>query len=180
MKNGQKNFDTINEQSKSQLLVLSEIKEIFTTLQEPFWMRGGWAIDFLLGRITRRHNDIDLVAWAYRRKEIERALVEAGYELKPVSELQTDFCKNGIDVQFCFLNRNDDGQIIGNGIPDWIWREDALPTQLFELYGLSVCVMSPHQLLEEKEVYEQIGRTPRVKDVESKKLLRKIIDDLVK
>ena len=38
-------------------------------------------------------------------------------------------------------------------------------------------VLNPKQLLEEKEVYEQIGRKPRLKDIESKKILHRIITD---
>ena len=34
---------------------------------------------------------------------------------------------------------------------------------------------NPKQLLEEKEVYEQIGRTQRKKDTESKKILQQLI-----
>ncbi|MFD9628980.1 nucleotidyltransferase domain-containing protein [Peribacillus muralis] len=47
--------------SKSQLIILREIKEICLSLNFNLWLRGGWAIDFLLGRITRSHSDIDLV-----------------------------------------------------------------------------------------------------------------------
>ncbi|EGL15908.1 hypothetical protein HMPREF9413_3534 [Paenibacillus sp. HGF7] len=41
----------------------------------------------------------------------------------------------------------------------------------FNLNGISASVISPNQLLEEKVVYEQIGRTLRPKDIESKKYL---------
>jgi hypothetical protein len=45
------------------------------------------------------------------------------------------------------------------------------------LNGISARVLNPRQLLEEKEVYEQIGRTARPKDVESKKILQSIISN---
>ncbi|NQX62193.1 nucleotidyltransferase domain-containing protein [Paenibacillus qinlingensis] len=37
-------------------------------------MRGGWAIDFLLGRVTRLHKDLDLVTWVRHREELEQVL----------------------------------------------------------------------------------------------------------
>lgn len=33
-------------------------------LGAPVWLRGGWAIDFFLGRLTRDHADIDWFALA--------------------------------------------------------------------------------------------------------------------
>lgn len=42
---------------------------------------------------------------------------------------------------------------------------------------ISAKVLNPKQLIEEKEVYEQIGRKTRHKDIESKKILRQIIND---
>ncbi|MFF2458960.1 nucleotidyltransferase domain-containing protein [Peribacillus simplex] len=32
-------------------------------LNIDLWLRGGWVMDFLLGKITRSHSDIDLVTW---------------------------------------------------------------------------------------------------------------------
>lgn len=64
-----------------------------------------------------------------------------------------------------------------NGLLEWIWRADALLPQSFMLHGISANVLNPKQLLEEKEVYKQIGRKPRLKDVESKKILHRIISD---
>jgi hypothetical protein len=48
-------------QAESQLKVLSEISRISEEIGFTFWLRGGWAIDFLLGKITRQHDDIDLI-----------------------------------------------------------------------------------------------------------------------
>ncbi|MGA3599369.1 nucleotidyltransferase domain-containing protein [Lysinibacillus agricola] len=50
----------------SQLKVLSEISAITERLEIEFWLRGGWAIDFLLGKITRSHEDIDLTSFSVR------------------------------------------------------------------------------------------------------------------
>jgi hypothetical protein len=64
-----------------------------------------------------------------------------------------------------------------NGLTEWIWRKDSLLPKPFLLNDISAKVLNPKQLLEEKEVYEQIGRKPREKDAESKKILRQIIND---
>ncbi|TKG98559.1 hypothetical protein FC682_26360 [Peribacillus simplex] len=40
-------------------------------------------IDFLLGKITRLHSDIDLVTWIQHREHLEQALVSSGFQIKP-------------------------------------------------------------------------------------------------
>ena len=56
------------------------LAEIARTLDEAgiaFWLRGGWALDFLVGRIRHDHADIDLVAWLADRDAIDGALASA-------------------------------------------------------------------------------------------------------
>ncbi|MCC2684009.1 MAG: hydrolase [Paenibacillaceae bacterium] len=165
-------FEQLN---KGQLQILGEISAILAALHVRFWLRGGWAIDFLLGRITRKHADIDLVAWVRHQGRIEKALMEAGFERTPISSSQTDFCKDGVDLQFCYLTRTEEGAIHPEGKSQWIWRPDALPLRLRIFQGLSARTMNPRQLLQEKEDYKRIGRPTRAKDLQSAKLLKEII-----
>ena len=65
--------NVFDDQNLSQLNVLGEINAIFSSLRGRFWLRGGWAIDFLLGKITRPHEDLDLVTWVRHRDRLERA-----------------------------------------------------------------------------------------------------------
>lgn len=162
-------------QTQEQLDILRELNRIFTRIEGQFWLRGGWAIDFLLGEITRPHEDLDLVTWIDQREALEKSLLDAGYERFPVSGRQTDFKKGNVDIQFLYLTHSEDGQLIPNGLPEWVWRPDALQSERHHLGGMEIRVLSPEQLLEEKEVYEQIGRTPRPKDLNSKEVLKRII-----
>ncbi|MDR0267445.1 nucleotidyltransferase domain-containing protein [Paenibacillus sp.] len=156
---------------------MDRLTQYFSAIGGEFWLRGGWAIDFLLGEITRPHEDLDLVTWVQYRESLERALVEAEYERMPVSDRQTDFRKGNVEIQFLYLTRSSDGNIIPNGLPEWVWKANSLPLKHFTLNGISAFVLSPNQLLEEKEVYEQIGRKVRSKDIESKKILTRIIEE---
>ncbi|WP_138420834.1 nucleotidyltransferase domain-containing protein [Aquibacillus sediminis] len=172
--------EVIETHTKSQLKVLSEISAISEGLGIKFWLRGGWAIDFLLGKVTRLHDDIDLVMWVQHRERLENELLKKGYEKTKVKEefcdRQSDFCKGNVEITFSYITRSDTGDLILNGLPEWVWRPDSLLLQTFMLHGISAHTLNPTQLLEEKEVYEQIGRTPRLKDAESKKILQQIID----
>jgi len=173
------NIENEFDSTQSQLKILSEINQICSAQSFSIWLRGGWAIDFLLGRITRSHSDIDLVTLINYREPLEQALVNAGFQKIPVSELQTDFLKDGVDVSFVFVIRSEGGNIIANGFPNWIWRKDALLTKSYKLHGISLFVLNPHQLLEEKMVHEQgTGRKLRAKDIESLKTIQEIIDTM--
>lgn len=94
-------------QTKLQLEVLGEICAITDELDIEFWLRGGWAIDFLLGKITRFHEDIDIMTWIQNRDRLEEVLSKAGYKQLPVKEpfcgRQSDFSKNEVDVQIGYL-----------------------------------------------------------------------------
>ncbi|MDT9725269.1 hypothetical protein DUZ99_09820 [Xylanibacillus composti] len=75
---------------------------------------------------------------------------------------------------FDYAHTND-GSIIMNDLPEWVWRDDSLLPQRHMLNGLSAHVLNLRQLLEGKEVYKQIGRKPRPKDEDSKNILHRII-----
>jgi hypothetical protein len=170
-------------QTDSQLKVLSEISRVSEEIGIEFWLRGGWAIDFLLGKITCQHDDIDLITWIQNRERIEYELIKAGYVQTPVKEQfrnrQSDFCKDNVEITLGYITHSDDGELIMNGLPEWVWLSDSLLPQVYLLQGISAHVLNPKQLLEEKEVYKQIGRTPRLKDEESKRILHRIISESV-
>ncbi|PET57497.1 hypothetical protein CN514_15320 [Bacillus sp. AFS001701] len=168
-----------NNLVEKQLKILNEINTICLNLTFHLWLRGGWAIDFLLGKVTREHSDIDLVTLIQFREELEGAMVNAGFKKIPVSMLQTDFIKDEVDVSFVFVRITDKGKIIANGFPNWEWRKDALSIQKYHLKGISMNVLNPYQLLEEKKVYEKgTGRKLRPKDIESMKVIEGIIDQI--
>lgn len=171
----------VDQQSELQLRVLGEIRTICKMIEINFWLRGGWAIDFLLGKITRLHEDIDLITWVHHREHLEDELVKAGYQKVYLREefrdRQSDFRKGNVELSFCYISCLKDGEIVLNGLPEWVWRENSLSLETYTLKGVSSRVLNPRQLLEEKEVYEGIGRPYRLMDDISKKMLTEIIRD---
>ena len=39
---------------------IGEMAALADRLGLPLWLRGGWAVDFLVGRVTRDHTDVGL------------------------------------------------------------------------------------------------------------------------
>lgn len=65
-----------DNQTESQLKLLSEISAICATIECRLWLRGGWAIDFLLGKgypSTRgyRPDSMDTKQRAVRKRSCE-------------------------------------------------------------------------------------------------------------
>jgi hypothetical protein len=153
----------------AQLVAIGRLCAALSAARVRFWLRGGWAVDFLTGAITRTHADVDAVAWRRHRTRVKRALTAAGFDVVRETETQIDFRKDGVDVTFVFLTRAGDGRIATHAIPEWTWRPDALPLGWRELDGVACRVVSARQLLEEKE---GDPRPTRPKDAESIAALR--------
>ncbi len=158
-----------------QLDILAQIKALLRADGIKFWLRGGWAIDFLLGNLTRSHSDIDLVAWQCDALRIRGLFEEAGFLFIRDTGVQIDFLKSGQEICVVLIVRKGEEVSVEN-IPEWNWLPDALTFPPQQLNGLSCNVLSPQQLLEEKEGYEKgTGRPLRPKDLQSIAVLRQIV-----
>jgi hypothetical protein len=59
---------------------------LFHTLQPPWWVAGGWAIDLFLGKPTRPHVDLDVAALRTDQLAIQHYLRTRGWDLQMVVE----------------------------------------------------------------------------------------------
>jgi hypothetical protein len=151
-----------------QFVLIKEIVSLCEAASIPCWLRGGWAMDFFLGRVTREHEDIDLFAWAEDAPKLVRALERAGFrELGgPPPEAQRDFTKDGEEVQIALLARNQRGEVVvagglAAGAP---WPADMLSGVVGRLGDVRCPIVNPRVQIEIKEKFpEWIGRPPREK-----------------
>jgi hypothetical protein len=63
-----------------QLAAIAEVREVSRRLAVDVWLRGGWAVDFSVGRVTREHADVDWFVWAGHLPAIAQSLTELGWE----------------------------------------------------------------------------------------------------
>lgn len=159
-----------------QLDLVAEIAEALGEARIRFWLRGGWALDFHLGRITREHADIDLVTWRRHEHRLRRTLEACGW--RPVrgdEHVGLDLEKRGQEACFTFIERRGD-EIVTRGYESWPWPPGAFTEVPRSLGGVTCLVMAPEALLEEKENYEAFrGRAPRPHDRVSLELLRRLV-----
>jgi hypothetical protein len=62
-----------------QLAAIAEVRELSQRLAVDVWLRGGWALDFYLGRVTRDHADVDWFVWAGHLEAIAEGLRGLGW-----------------------------------------------------------------------------------------------------
>jgi hypothetical protein len=90
--------------------------------------------------------------------------------------VQMDFAKSGQQISIVFIARDQEGRICTPNIPEWEWLPQALSLPPYRLQGISCHVISPEQLLSEKEGYQQgTGQPLRPKDLQSMATLRHLI-----
>jgi hypothetical protein len=92
--------------------ILATLRELNAHITQPLWLFGGVAVDFLVGRWTRPHGDIDLNTFAEFRADLTRELHQIGYHTTDSGWL-THWYQAGSDrfVEIAFLERD------RNGIP---------------------------------------------------------------
>jgi hypothetical protein len=142
-----------------QLRLIRELVELLAAESIPVWLRGGWAIDFLLGEITRPHEDIDLFAWVSRGDDLAACLVRAEFQEThgPPPNTQRNFRKDGETFHIVLLGRTSEGKLVTPG-GRWApansqeeWPDDMLDAAPGRLGDLAVPTISAAALLYEKE-----------------------------
>lgn len=56
-----------------------EVLDALEHAEVPAWLAGGWGIDALLGEVTRRHGDLDIVVDLRSERQARAALYRIGY-----------------------------------------------------------------------------------------------------
>jgi hypothetical protein len=161
-----------------QFRLVAEIADALGGAGIAFWLRGGWALDFLLGEMRTAHADIDLVAWRRDRDRIYEALASRGFEYdRELRDAAIDFEKNGESIQILLVEFSSSGALVCHGFESSPFPERSLDGPVCELEGVSCRMLAPHALLHEKQTYElRRGRPLREKDRASIILLRQLMD----
>ncbi|MEV7519204.1 aminoglycoside adenylyltransferase [Streptomyces sp. NPDC091371] len=149
---------------------LAMIEEV-VTLGVEVWLRGGWAMDFWLGEITRPHEDVDWFAWSRDADRLTGLLVGRGYEVLRADDQQLDLVRDGEELSFALVARDAEGRVVVAGGP---WAGTAWPEGMLSapepgrLRGLACPVVSPEAQIEIKRMMPVWvpGRPRRRKDAE--------------
>ena len=95
------------------------------------WFFGGWAVDLWVGRLTRAHDDIDVLVQRADEAGVDAALTAAGWVHTPRDDdlVGTEYAGDGYALQLTFVETDDagPGRRTGAGTPDRGVRRTAGP-----------------------------------------------------
>lgn len=165
-------------------LQLAALRDIAHALDESgivFWLFGGWAVDFAVGKVTRQHDDIDLVLL---EDDLDRAidcLCGRGYTRTSSRQAhQTNLDRQGLRVQLNIVKILSDGTVVSPGaFSDWPWHPSSLKGSRGSVGGLELRIVSPQSMLETKQGFPQhpSGSPHREKDLHDIRILGELLRD---
>jgi hypothetical protein len=114
------------------------------------WFFGGWAVDLWAGRLTRPHDDIDVLVWRHDEARVHDALRTAGWLHRPAPDdlVGTNYVRDGYDLQLTFVVPGDGGGVVVP-IPDQpiVVSRGPLAFARRDLGGRSVRVLTLEMML---------------------------------
>jgi hypothetical protein len=137
--------------------LIAEVVAITDDLGIEVWLRGGWAMDFRLGEVTRPHVDVDWYCW--RRDAGRLAALLGGHGWRPDPrmpvETQLDLLRDDVELSFAYLDRDAAGRVVVGAGP---WAGTPLPEGMLDapqgrIGSLSAPAISLAAQIEFKEMY---------------------------
>jgi catechol 2,3-dioxygenase-like lactoylglutathione lyase family enzyme len=154
------------ERALSQLGMIEDTVAMAERLGVQIWLRGGWAVDFFLGWLTRDHAGIDWHAWIYDAPAITTALHADGYRrlAGPVTGEQLDVAKDGLAMSFAWLARGPNGNatVASGRHAGRAWPDGMLDWPAGRIGPVQCPIISPHVQIECKEEWPtRVPGSPR-------------------
>jgi ADP-ribose pyrophosphatase YjhB (NUDIX family)/ribosomal protein S18 acetylase RimI-like enzyme len=140
--------DTLSQQPEPRrgLAPVGEVVGTVEGLGVVTWLRGGWAVDALVGEQTRPHTDVDLAVVTPDLHAVARQLTERGWIMLTEGPVETETGAGGLTL------RTPEGMVVElhqAGGPPYDRALDAPAQRQLPLAGHQVRVPAPDQLLAE-------------------------------
>lgn len=142
--------------AQAQLNLIKDVVDLAADINVEVHLRGGWAMDFFLGRVTRDHLDIDFFGWGKDATVLVDELLRHGHQQVPGPPpgQQADFKRDGEELSFAWVSRDAEGVIRVAGGP---WEGEPWPERMFDCppgqIGNVICpIVSPLAQIEVKEM----------------------------
>ncbi len=138
----------------AQLRVINTVDELARSFEGQAWLRGGWAMDFCLGRVTRPHTDVDVYTDEACHRQTVATLIADGWDLDdrlPIDR-QADLSRDGVDLSLNPIHQVNGLAVHGPGP----WEGDPYPVDMLEhagrtwLEGAEASYISPMAQIELK------------------------------
>ena len=96
------------------LAALGSVAKAFDSAEIEYWFFGGWAVDLWVGRLTRPHDDIDVLVWRRDEPRVHEALRAGGWQHTPSPEdlVGTNYARGQCDLQLTFVVPGESGGVV--------------------------------------------------------------------
>src|ERR671910_544885 len=145
----------LSERASEQIHAIGSLDAALGSRRIDYWLFGGWAVDFWVGRVTREHDDIDAAAWRRDYDAIKRALVDVGWRHTPSENdvVGTRYTWGSAEVEFTFLEARDDGAVV-IPIPEHeiVWTTEPFGEERRVLNGVGARAIPLDLLLSGKQM----------------------------
>ena len=152
--------------AEEQLAAIANLSEVLDQHAVDYWLFGGWAVDFCVGAVTRKHGDIDVAAWRRDYDTIKSALEGAGWRHTPAADEKagTRYERGSAMVEFTFVVAQDDGSVVVL-LPDQcaVWSPEPFGEDRRELLGVTSRTI-PLTLLRTGKSAPRQGKAEAAKD----------------
>ncbi len=152
-----------------------EVANFFATLDVPWWIAGGWAIDLFLGTQTRKHDDIDIQVLRRDQRAIRTLFAEWDLqEAHPTIPLSAwpfrtwepdQPLRAGVDDVWCRPNKTAPWamqfMIADTNDHQWLCRRDPGITRPITSIGHRTREGIPYIAPEIQLLYKAKGRRPK-------------------
>ncbi len=138
-----------------------QILQIFKNIQAQTWIVGGWGVDALIGKQTRRHNDVDIAFDAQDEEKIIQTFYQLGYSIVEDARPTRFVLKktDGTEIDMHPIVFDDSGvgkQLVPGGEP-FLYPKDAFAQGIID--GQKVPCLTVNQ-----QVVFHAGYVPLAKD----------------
>jgi hypothetical protein len=141
------------KRAAAQLRTIGWLHTLLSRQGVDYWLFGGWAVDFHVGRVTRDHEDIDLAIWRSDLDHVAELLQHHGWVHAPTpgDEGYTGYERNDVRLELAFLARDEDGTVytpLAEGRGSWPPR--SFGQEHGEVDGITARVVGLASLIEDK------------------------------
>jgi hypothetical protein len=137
-----------------QLQAIGHLHGLLVRLGIPYWLFGGWAVDFTAGRVTREHADIDLAIWRSDLDRTARALQQEDWEVTLDSPEggYLELRHAGLHLDLTYLVQDESTGEVYTPLPEGrgTWAEGAFGHDVAELDGVRAHVVRLDSLISDK------------------------------
>ena len=161
-----------------QIRQIGELVDLMNEADIGFWLSGGWAVDFHLGRVTRAHSDIDFIVKLNDKSKLRGLLAGRG-----AAETRSDeaggvesFELDNAVLEITYVVKDRKGRDVTPGYESWPYPEGSFPDKTLTLADITVRAVSAAALLDMKEGWEEnLGEKPRPHDLADIEALRALL-----